>query len=389
MRTLSVFGSTGSVGKSCLEVIRSLPESHFKILALVANDNYQELANQAVEFSVALVVIKNEQHYKALKELLSHTSIRVTCGEIGIQEACSLKSDLVVAAISGIAGLTSVYSAILEGSDILLANKESLVCAGNIVMSLARQKKVNIIPVDSEHNAIYQVFDKSQRESVNKIILTASGGPFRGKSKNELQNISVAEALNHPTWKMGKKITIDSATMFNKGLEVIEAYYLFDMKVEDIEVIIHPQSVIHSMVEYKDGSILAQLSQTDMKVPILNALYYPGRYQNQPIIERINFARIKALTFEQVDNEVFPAINYAREAVEKGGAAQVIFNSSNEVLVENFLENKIRFYDIFDIVAEMLSESSLYKQQLHTINDIMLFDKYCREVTYGHIQNVI
>lgn len=387
MRTVSIFGSTGSIGESCLDVIRNLPCDQFRILSLVANSNYQKLAKQAVEFSVRLVVIRDEKYYIQLKSLLANTSIKVACGESGIIEACALKSDLVVGAIVGVAGLVPVYHAILEGSDILLANKESLVCAGNIMMSLAKERNVKIIPVDSEHNAISQVFDKVQRNSINKIILTASGGPFRGKSKEELKKAKLDDALKHPTWKMGKKITIDSATMFNKGLEVIEAYYLFDMDIDDIEVIVHPQSIIHSMVEYKDGSVLAQLSKPDMKIPILNALYYPNRYSDNFVMNKMDFTKVGSLTFEQVNHDAFPSINYAKDALRKGGGAQVLFNAANEVLVECFLKNQIEFYSIFDTIAYMLSQELVYKKELKDIGEIMSFDKYCRNITHEYIKN--
>jgi 1-deoxy-D-xylulose-5-phosphate reductoisomerase len=386
MRTISIFGSTGSIGESCLDVIRNLPRDQFHILSLVANTDYQKLAQQAIEFSVKLVVIRDERYYVQLKSLLANTAIKVVCGENGIIEACALKSDLVVGAIVGIAGLVPVYNAILEGSDILLANKESLVCAGGIMMNLAQEKNVKIIPVDSEHNAIAQVFDRDQKKAINKIILTASGGPFRGKSKEALRKAKLDDALKHPTWKMGKKITIDSATMFNKGLEVIEAYYLFGMDIDDIEVIVHPQSIIHSMVEYKDGSVLAQLSKPDMKIPILNSLYYPGRYSHDFVMNQMDFTKIGSLTFEQVNHDVFPSINYAKDALRKGRAAQVLFNAANEVLVECFLKNQIGFYSIFETIAYMLSRDLLCQKILKDINDVISFDKDCRDITYDYIK---
>ncbi|MBP9791893.1 MAG: 1-deoxy-D-xylulose-5-phosphate reductoisomerase [Rickettsiales bacterium] len=386
MRTISIFGSTGSIGDSCLDVIRNLPSDQFSVLSLVANTNYQKLAQQAIEFAVKLVVIREEKYYIKLKSLLANTNIKVVCGESGIIEACALKSDLVVGAIVGIAGLIPVYNAILAGSDILLANKESLVCAGGIIMNLAQEKNVKIIPVDSEHNAISQVFDGAQKKSINKIILTASGGPFRGKSKDELKEVKLDDALKHPTWKMGKKITIDSATMFNKGLEIIEAHYLFGMDIDDIEVIVHPQSIIHSMVEYKDGSVLAQLSKPDMKIPILNSLYYPRRYSSNFVMNKMDFTNLTNLTFEQVNHEAFPSINYAKDALRKGGVAQVMLNAANEVLVECFLERRIGFYSIFETIAYMLSQDLLCQEALKDIDGVISFDKYCRDITYDYIK---
>lgn len=385
MRTISVFGSTGSIGKSCLDVIRKTPKAHHKIVALVANTNYKLLAKQALEFNVSVVVIREEAYYKPLKDLLFSTNIKVACGDSGILEACSLKSDVVVGAIVGVAGLMPVYQAILHGSDVLLANKESLVCAGKIITDLIKKKGTRLIPVDSEHNAIFQIFDTAQKQSINKLILTASGGPFRGYSQARLRTVSVHEALKHPTWKMGKKTTIDSATMFNKGLEVIEAYYLFDVNVDAIEVIVHPQSIIHSMVEYKDGSILAQLSKTDMKVPILNALYYPSRYSDKKVMEYLDFSKINALTFEKVNEKIFPSLKYARDAIKKGSAAQVLFNAANEVLVDKFLKGHIGFYDIFDVVASLLSQRSLYRKELRDIKSIINFDLECRALVLDYI----
>lgn len=379
MRTVSVFGSTGSVGVNVLEVIRKFSAGQHRVLSLVANTNYRLLAEQALEFNVQLVVIREEAYYKPLKELLSSKNIKVVCGDDGILEACALRSDVVVGAIVGIAGLMPVYNAIVAGSDVLLANKESLVCAGKLIKDLVKRKGTRLVPVDSEHNAIAQVFDSDQRSSINKVILTASGGPFRGFPKERLKKVSIDDALKHPTWSMGKKITIDSATMFNKGLEIIEAHHLFDVKVEDIEVIVHPQSIIHSMVEYKDGSVLAQLSKTDMKVPILNALYYPKRYDNDATMECLDFKQIKKLTFEEVDEGVFPSLCYAKDALRKGDAAQVLFNAANEALVECFLSGVIGFYDIFDITGSLLSRSALWGRELQDINSIISFDKECKD----------
>lgn len=385
MRTVSIFGSTGSVGVNSLEVIRKFSAGQHRILSLVANTNYKLLAEQALEFNVRLVVIRDKAYYKPLKELLSSKNIKVACGDDGVLEACALRSDIVVGAIVGIAGLMPVYNAILAGSDVLLANKESLVCAGRLIKSLVKRKGTRLVPVDSEHNAIAQVFDVNQRSSVNKIILTASGGPFRGFSKERLKNVSIDDALKHPTWSMGKKITIDSATMFNKGLEIIEAHYLFDVEVDDIDVIVHPQSVIHSMVEYKDGSVLAQLSKTDMRVPILNALYYPKRYDNDATMEYLDFKRVKELTFEEVDEDVFPSLGYAKDALRKGGAAQVLFNAANEALVESFLGGVIGFCDIFDIMGSLLSRRALWNKELQDIGSIIAFDKECKGLVSEYI----
>ncbi len=383
MKTVAIFGSTGSIGKNVLEIIKKSPPNSFVISALVANTNYQLLATQSLEYKAKLAVIYDKQYYQDLKALLAHTNIQVLTGDEGIEAACKLKSDMVVGAMVGIAGLSPIYQAISAGSDILLANKESLVCAGTLMKNHAAHNKVRIIPVDSEHNAIFQVLEKHNHSAVDKIILTASGGPFRNfTTKAQLNQATLKDALKHPNWNMGAKITIDSATMCNKGLEIIEAHYLFDIPEKDIEVLVHPQSIIHSMVRYKDGSILAQLSPPDMQIPILHSLHYPTRYHSEIITPQLDFLSLKdGLTFAEPKHDLFPSLNYARSALEKGSAAQILFNAANEILVANFLEEKIKFTDIFEVIGELLEQAKLLQNEVKTIADVLALNEQYQQIT--------
>jgi 1-deoxy-D-xylulose-5-phosphate reductoisomerase len=374
MKKISIFGATGSIGTSTLEVINKLPKDKFKILGLSAHHNYKKLAECAIKSNAELAVIANEAHYTNLKSLLTGTNIKVAAGASGMQEMCDLDNDLVVAAIVGSAGLVSTYNSIKNGTNIALANKESLVCGGEIIKKACIENKVQLIPVDSEHNAIFQVLEQHNSTAINKILLTASGGPFRQHTKEQLNTVTKEQALNHPNWKMGGKITIDSASLFNKGLELIEAHYLFDMPIEKIEIVVHPESIIHSMVNYQDGSTLAQLANHDMKVPITHALYWPKRYDaSTKIVNNLDFTKLTQLNFAKPDYKNFPSLNLCKEAIKIGGTAPIILNASNEIAVELFLNNKIKFMDIFKIVEHMLG---IYPHHpINSIEEIVSLDK--------------
>lgn len=350
VKTVSILGSTGSIGKSTVDIIRQHPDK-FQIKALTANGNVDELVSQAKEFAPEFVAIADESKYQQLKTTLPN--IRCAAGEEAICEAASVQADFVMAAIVGFAGLKPTMQAIEQGATIGLANKEALVCAGELMIEAAKNHNAKIIPVDSEHNAIYQIFDFENPKSVSKIILTASGGPFLGR--DNLDDVTPQEAVNHPNWDMGAKISVDSATMMNKGLEMIEAYHLFPVEKSQIEIIIHPESVIHSMVEYNDGSVLSQSAAPDMRVPISYALGYPKRLQNNS--EKLNLAKIGSLNFFEPDMQKFPCLALAKQALQQGGSAPVILNAANEVAVERFLNGEIKFTAIPDIIEKIMSDN--------------------------------
>jgi 1-deoxy-D-xylulose-5-phosphate reductoisomerase len=375
MKKISIFGSTGSVGTNTIDIILKSPSDDFQVLALTANNNYQLLAHQAKATNAKMAVIYNELHYKQLKALLQNTDIKVAAGINGMIEACNLGSDLVVAGIVGSAGLITTYNSIINGSDVALVNKESLVCAGQIMINAAEVHKVKLIPTDSEHSAIFQVFEPHNKDTIEKIILTASGGPFRIFTKEQLKNVTIEQAISHPKWKMGPKISVDCATMINKGLEIIEAHYLFNMPEDKIEVLIHPQSIIHSLVTYKDGSSLAQLGNADMRVPISYALYWPKR-SNTTIAACLDLTQVGSLQFEQPNHQLFPALNICRQALKAGSAHTIMLNASNEVAVDNFLQKKIRFVDIVVLIEKMLSEVQGFN--VSTIEQITNYDQECR-----------
>ena len=352
---MTILGSTGSIGTQTLDIVRRNPE-RFHITSLVAHSRWQELAEQAREFNVESVVIGDKSHYKSLKETLQGTNIEVMAGSEAIEEvARSYRSDTVVNALVGYAGLHPTYLAIESGKRIALANKETLVAAGQIVMDLAAKHNVKIFPVDSEHSAIFQCLMGSAGAGIEKIHLTASGGPFRTWNREDIAKATCAQALKHPNWAMGSKITIDSATMMNKGLEIIEARWLFGTPGEKIEVVVHPESIIHSMVEYADGSVIAQLGHPDMREPIQYALTWPARL---PLNNRkLNFAELGQITFHAPDKEKFPALGLAYESLAKGGNMACIMNAANEAAVAAYLRDEIGFYDITDIVAECMAGS--------------------------------
>lgn len=350
-RSVTILGSTGSVGCSTLDLISRARES-FDLVALTAHRNVAALVAQAKEFRPRLAVIADEAHYGALKDGLAGTGIEAAAGDAAIIEAAACPAQWVMASIVGAAGLAPTLAAIRRGAHVALANKECLVSAGPLFLAEVRKSGATLLPVDSEHNAIFQVLDTTRLDTVEKIVLTASGGPFRTWSLAEMAKASPAQAIAHPRWDMGAKISVDSATLMNKGLELIEAHYLFPVGEPRLDVIIHPESIIHSMVAYVDGSVLAQLGSPDMRTPIAFALAWPGRMATPT--EKLNLAQIGRLTFEEPDSQRFPALGLAREALRAGGAAPTVLNAANEVAVEAFLGGAIGFLDIARLAADIL-----------------------------------
>jgi 1-deoxy-D-xylulose-5-phosphate reductoisomerase len=351
-KRIALFGSTGSIGTQALDVIRANPD-RFEATILTAQSNEELLIQQALEFAPKLVVIGDQARYNKVKEALSGRSIQVLSGEQALEEAASFEEyDMMLAAIVGYAGLRPTLKAIEHGKAIGLANKETLVVAGDIVMQLAYQKKVPVIPVDSEHSAIFQCLVGETRNPIEKVILTASGGPFLGKKPNYLVNVKREHALQHPNWSMGAKITIDSATLMNKGLEMIEAKWLFNLRADQIQVVVHPQSIIHSMVQFQDGSIKAQMGLPDMKLPIQYAMAFPQRIPND--FPRYDFKKVSTLTFEEPDLRTFRNLALAMEALEKGGNLPCVLNAANEVAVFAFLRNRINFLDMTTVIEKAM-----------------------------------
>lgn len=351
-KRIAILGSTGSIGKQTLEVIRALPED-LEVEVLTAYSNAELLITQALEFKPNAVVIADEKKYQQVKEALAPLEIKVFAGERSVEQVAEMSTvDIVVAAIVGYAGLASTLNAIRHGKNIALANKETLVVAGELVTRTAREHGVNIYPVDSEHSAIFQCLAGEWDNPIEKIILTASGGPFRGRERAFLQNVTKNEALKHPNWSMGAKITIDSATLMNKGLEVIEARWLFNLQPAQIEVVVHPQSIVHSLVQFKDGSIKAQLGLPDMKLPIQYALTFPQRLPNR--FPRFDFASYPTLSFERPDHVAFPSLLLAYEALKRAGNAPCVLNAANEVAVKAFLEDRVKFTEMCDIVEKTM-----------------------------------
>ena len=382
-KRLTVLGSTGSIGKNTLDLIRQFP-GDFEIVALTGNKNVKLLIKQAREFLPKLVVVADTALYKELKEGLADTDILVGSGHSSLKDAAELNSDIVMAGIVGIAGLAPTLAAIKGGGIVALANKECLVCAGQLFTDEVSNSGATLIPVDSEHNAIFQVFDFEQNNLVESLTLTASGGPFLNTSLSDMASVTPNQAKTHPNWKMGAKISIDSATMMNKGLELIEAYYLFPVEENQINIIIHPQSVIHSLVNYKDGSVLAQLGTPDMRTPISYALAWPERMETS--INKLDLAKIGNLTFQAPDYEKFPAINISRSCLKGGGALPIILNAANEIAVDAFLKKRIGFLDIIKVVEEALSKT--HYGNLSAIEDIYSCDKESREKTSEILSNL-
>jgi len=354
IRRIAIFGSTGSIGRQALEVIAANPD-RFSVEILTAHSNHELLTEQALKFNPNMVVISDEKKYQSLKEALSSTDIKVFAGEKALEEVAGIDCyDLMLAAIVGYAGLRPTLQAISIGKPIALANKETLVVAGDIVMRNAVEKRVPVIPVDSEHSAIFQCLVGEIRNKIEKVILTASGGPFLGRKPNYLVNVKREHALQHPNWNMGAKITIDSATLMNKGLEMIEAKWLFNLRPNQIQVLVHPQSIIHSMVQFEDGSIKAQMGLPDMKLPIQYALSFPRRIPNQ--FPRYDFKKVNTLTFEEPDIRTFRNLVLATEALNKGGNLPSVMNAANEIAVYAFLRNRINFLDMTDVVEKTMQK---------------------------------
>lgn len=353
MKKIAILGSTGSIGTQTLEVVRE--NGDIEVLGLAAGNNIKLLEEQIREFHPKLVAVWSEEKAKELKDRVKDISVKVVSGMDGLIEIAEMEqTEILVTAIVGMIGLRPTIAAIKAGKDIALANKETLVTAGHIIMPLAKEYKVSILPVDSEHSAIFQSLQGNPRGALHKILLTASGGPFRGRKRADLEHIQVEDALKHPNWEMGRKITIDSSTLVNKGLEVIEAKWLFDVDVEQIEVVVHPQSIIHSMVEYVDGAIIAELGTPDMKLPIQYALYYPERRFLPG--ERVDFATLSQLTFEKPDMDTFYGLKLAFEAGRVGGSLPTVLNAANELAVSKFLERKIKYLEIPEIIETCMRE---------------------------------
>ncbi len=372
-KKISIFGCTGSIGKNTIEVIRNDPEK-FEIVALVARSDVKTLISQALLLKPSYVVIENENFFFELKAGLKNLKkTEILCGQKSVLDVAKIHCDLFISAIVGAIGMLPTLNAIKAGSDIALANKESLVCAGNFLMEEARKRKVKIIPIDSEHNAIFQIFENENLKMIDDIILTASGGPFL-RSKKDFKKITIAEALKHPNWSMGAKISIDSATMMNKGLEMIEAFHFFPVTKKQIKILVHPQSIVHGIVNYTDGSTLAMLSLPDMKVPISYALSHPNRMTIKH--KKLDLAEQGRLEFFAPDEKKFPAIKLCRDVLEVDGSAPTVMNAANEIAVERFLSGEITFDKITKIVARTLEK--IPHKKLESIAEVLDFDQRAR-----------
>ena len=353
MKKIAILGSTGSIGTQTLEIVRA--NNDIEVVGLAAGSNITLLEEQIREFKPSLAAVWGEKHAAELRSRVRDLDVKVLSGMDGLLAVAGMEpSEMLVTAIVGMIGIRPTVEAICAGKDIALANKETLVTAGHIIMPLAKKYNVRILPVDSEHSAIFQSLQGGQGKALHKILLTASGGPFRGRKRADLMNVQVEDALKHPNWEMGRKITIDSSTLVNKGLEVMEARWLFDVSMDQIEVVVHPQSVIHSMVEYKDGAIIAQLGTPDMKLPIQYAIYYPERRYLAG--ERLDFARLSQLTFEEPDMETFMGLKLAIEAGNAGGLLPTVFNAANERAVSKFLSREISYLQITEIIEACMNE---------------------------------
>lgn len=351
-KNISILGSTGSIGTQCLEIVDD--NDDLNVVALSAGSNVTLLCEQAVKYKPEIVCIYDDSKVTDVKEKLKDTDIKVVSGMDGLIEIATVESaDVVLTSVVGMIGIKPTIAAINAGKDIALANKETLVCAGHIIMPLARKKGVKILPVDSEHSAIFQSLNGESNEKIDKILLTASGGPFRGYTREQMKNVTLADALNHPNWSMGKKITIDSSTMVNKGLEVMEARWLFDVSIDDIEVVIQPQSLIHSMVQYVDGAIIAQLGTPDMRLPIQYALFYPERRFLKG--DRVDFKTLKSITFDTPDLDNFKGLYLALAAARRGGNIPTAFNAANELAVSKFLNEEIKYLEIVDLIEYVMN----------------------------------
>ncbi|MCI8306802.1 MAG: 1-deoxy-D-xylulose-5-phosphate reductoisomerase [Lachnospiraceae bacterium] len=378
MKKVSILGSSGSIGTQTLDVIRAYPED-FKVVALAVDSSIDVLSKQIQEFSPEMVCVYDEKRAADLRKMVGN-GVEVVSGMDGLV-ACAVidSADIVMCAVVGMIGVRPVIEAVSAGKDIALANKESLVTAGHIIMPLAKEKGISVLPVDSEHSAIFQSLQGQDRSGLAKIILTASGGPFRGKTPDELKSVTVSQALSHPNWSMGKKITIDSATMVNKGLELMEARWLFDVDIDRIQILIQPQSVIHSMVEYDDGAVIAQLGTPDMRLPIQYALFYPRRMYLEG--ERVDFYSIGRLDFEKPDMNTFEGLRLAIEAAKTGGSMPTVYNAANECAVAEFLAGRIGFTDIPRMIKDLMDSHQVIKNpDVDTVVGIgeEIFGKYMR-----------
>jgi 1-deoxy-D-xylulose-5-phosphate reductoisomerase len=380
MTNVSILGSTGSVGRSTLAVVDAFPDS-LRVVGLAAGGNLELLAEQVRRYRPELVSVRKPEDVERLRGLIGD-GVRITCGADGACEVASLPpADAVIAAIVGAAGIAPVYAALRAGKRVGIANKEVLVAAGDVMTRAAREHGGEILPVDSEHNAIHQALRCGTHAEVERIILTASGGPFLRRELSTFGEITIEAALAHPTWKMGNKISIDSATMMNKGLEVIEAHHLFAQPAERIDILIHPQSIVHSMVEFVDGSLIAQLSTTDMKFPIQYALLYPERVPAP--FARLDLAQIRTLDFQPVDAQRFPAVALAYDALCAGGSAPAVLNAANEIAVERFLAGELPFTSIVDIVSRVLERHAGHTAPIASVDDALHWDQWARNEARG------
>lgn len=378
MREISILGSTGSIGTQTLEVVENI--ENIKVAGITGNQNIDLLEIQARKFKPRYVAVMDEKQARELKGRLSDTATKVLSGMEGLVEVATLHSvDTVVTSVVGNVGLKPTFEAISAGKNIALANKETLVSAGQLVMDLAKKKGISIYPVDSEHSAIFQSLQGNEGNTIRRILLTASGGPFRGKKKEELMHVTPADALKHPNWSMGKKITIDSATLMNKGLEVMEAKWLFDVSADQIEVLVHPQSIMHSAVEYEDGAIMAQMGEPDMKVPIQYALTYPKRVSSP--FPKVDFTQRNTLTFEAPDMETFHCLALAYRALETGGTLPAVLNGANEIAVERFLKGEITFLQIPALIEQTMNAYTVKYD--YKLEDLLKADDWARSFATG------
>lgn len=380
-RGITILGSTGSIGTNTVDLVAARPDL-YRVEALVANTSAAALARQALELKPKLAVVADESAYEELKHALAGSGIEVAAGRQAVIDAAALPAEWVMAAIVGAAGLEPTLAAIRRGAVVALANKECLVCAGELMLAEVKKAGGTLLPVDSEHSAIFQVFDFAQTDTVEKIVLTASGGPFRESTREYMAQVTPEQAVAHPNWSMGAKISVDSATMMNKGLELIEAYHLFGLGEERIDIVVHPQSVIHSMVAYVDGSVLAQMGSPDMRTPIAYSLGWPRRIEAP--VPRLDLAAIGQLTFHAPDPVRFPALRLARRALQTGGAAPTILNAANEVAVQAFLSRGIGFLDIASVVESTLEATETF--HLASIEDVLAQDQRARACAWNVIK---
>ena len=366
MKKIAILGSTGSIGTQTLDVVRA--NGDIQVMGISAGRNIKKLEEQAREFSPKLVAVWDEKAVEDLKVRLHDTDIKIVSGMEGLLELASMEEvEILVTAIVGMLGIRPTIQAIRSGKDIALANKETLVTAGHLIMPMAEKYGVKILPVDSEHSAVFQALNGESRKEIHKLLITASGGPFRGRKRADLEKATLADTLRHPNWVMGQKITVDSATLVNKGLEVMEAKWLFDVELDQIQVVVQPQSVIHSMVEFEDGGIMAQLGTPDMRLPIQYALYYPHRRYLDG--DRLDFAKLGQITFEEPDMETFLGLPMAIQAAREGGSMPTVFNAANELAVRKFLHEEIGFLDIYDIIGQSMERHK--KQESPDLDEIL------------------